>query len=116
MNQEPGIDPKEIARIIKEEWEKLPNLKKLAYKETYQNKLAEYEKIKELHQVLTQPPKKPTTPFFLFHKEMLSKYKRKYPDLSVNEITKIISQDWISFDVIKKREYNLEYLDERYIW
>jgi hypothetical protein len=47
---------------------------------------------------------------------MLSKYKRKYPDLSVNEITKIISQDWISFDVIKKREYNLEYLDERYIW
>lgn len=44
---------------------------------------------------------------------MLNVYKKKYPRLTHNDITKLISRDWINFDNYKKRELEIEYVRDK---
>jgi hypothetical protein len=58
-----------ITTAIKKEWLEMHEIQKKKYLEAYKNLFEKYEEVNDEFKKLTKPPKKVSTPYFLYFKK-----------------------------------------------
>lgn len=107
--KKPEMTPNQVTQTLKKRWTGMSDAQKEKYIESYDKDMKKYDSLMMNYARLTQKPKKPVTPYFQFYTEYLPTYKMNYPQLSLNEVTKLIGRDWSNFDAKKKSELNREF-------
>ncbi|KRX07084.1 High mobility group box domain [Pseudocohnilembus persalinus] len=111
-NRFPNLTQNQITKYIKLDWQTIEHTRKEKYLKSYQQDIKMYNELKEMFREITYGPKKPMTPYFIFHKEQIGIMQKQFPTKPIIEITQLIAKQWKNLSEEQKLSYQQSYEEE----
>ena len=114
----PGDSAEDIMKTLQNEWaEGVSESERMGYCKRYRKKKVLHELVcSEYVKDKTGGPKRPSTAFFLFCKDVRKTVKKANPDAGVTQMAKLLGQKWKALNEKKQTAYRTKSTELKEAW